>query len=144
VRPGAIRKPDPSLDAKCCDPPPTTGVESALMVMLKRGWKWFLALSTISVLLARVREAWAELTHTDAEIEAMTQPPDPDDAEKELKSAVAAAQGTEQAPPPQQSMPMRYRQVHAWQQPEEFWHPSWSGRAARLNVITNFPPAAAA
>jgi hypothetical protein len=94
------------------------------MVMLTRGWSRFL------VLVGFVLELLAGLTPM-----ALSDDDEPTEPEAAL---TLHAQGAEQSPPPHQSMPLSHRRVHAWPQPEEFWHPSWSGRAARLNVITFF------
>jgi hypothetical protein len=69
-----------------------------IMAILKRSWKWFVALSVISVMLTRMREAWGNITHSEKAMEAVARPGDEDGAEKKLKNAVVAKQSAEQAP----------------------------------------------
>jgi hypothetical protein len=67
--------------------------------MLKRGWKWIVALCTASAVLARMREVWKIVLHTDATMEAISQPPVADITEKELDNAAPAKAAAEQVPP---------------------------------------------
>jgi hypothetical protein len=90
-----------------------TLVEWKAMVMIARGWKWIVALCTMSAMLASMREVWATILHTDAAMEPIAQPPVADTAEKDLASAIYANQSAEQAPPPAPSMPIGHRWVHA-------------------------------
>jgi hypothetical protein len=84
------------------------------MVMLKRSWKWIVALCTVSAMLARMREVWQAALHVETEVEAIVPPPDADTTEKELTSSPVVAKATaDLAPPPAPSMPIGNRFVHA-------------------------------
>jgi hypothetical protein len=118
------------------------------MVMLKRGWKWIVALCTVSAMLARMREVWEIVLRTDATMEAIAQPPVADTTEKELDSAVLAKAAAEQAPPPAPSMPIGDRFVHGEPQvyrsrftpQDDNW---WMGTPAVLRVSSAAPQQAA-
>jgi hypothetical protein len=81
------------------------------MVMLKKGWKLIVALCTVSAMLARMREVWESVLHTETAMEAIAQPPVADTTEMELITSAPATAAAEQAPPPG-SMPIGNRFVH--------------------------------
>jgi hypothetical protein len=69
------------------------------------------ALLTVSAMLARMREVWASILHTEAAVEAIAPPPIADTTEKDLPREVVAERAPEQAPP-SASMPIGNRYVH--------------------------------
>jgi len=57
-----------------------------------RSWKRVVALIVISATLTRAREAFTELLHGDAEMEALVPPNVTDDTDKELKETQVTSQ----------------------------------------------------
>lgn len=118
------------------------------MVMLKKGWKLIAALCTVSAMLARMREVWESVLHTETAMEAIAQPPVADTTEKELITSTSEMAAAEQAPLPV-SMPIGNRWVHG--EPQQYhsrftpqddsW---WMGTPLVLRVPPAAPQAEAA
>lgn len=87
---------------------PNLGIITAV-VMLARGWKWFVAAFVVSAAFSRMHEVWINLVHSDLAMEPFKAPLDSDFADSELTDAPVLKAPVEQAPPPAPSMPIGNR-----------------------------------